>query len=160
MSDPAVLDPAPFLFIPSVLSKVIHCVTPIENAIRGALRGLGYQVTRSHTKPGSIKTDAPWEVIWEVMREWTRQKEPIREGKLREKTPGWAIMGMGKGKETAKDEQTGEKAETNDDGKAVEKIKVVFDEKLGAEKDKKKLVRYQLNPRENWGPMARAKGHA
>jgi len=158
--DPAVLDPAPFLFIPSVLSKVIHCVTPIENAIRGALRGLGYQVTRSHTKPGSIKTDAPWEVIWEVMREWTRQKEPIREGKLREKTPGWAIMGMGKGKETAKDEQTGEKAETNDDGKAVEKIKVVFDEKLGAEKDKKKLVRYQLNPRENWGPMARAKGHA
>ncbi|KAG4422782.1 hypothetical protein IFR04_004130 [Cadophora malorum] len=157
--DPAVLDPAPFLFIPSVLSKVIHCVTPIENAIRGALRGLGYQVTRSHTKPGSIKTDAPWEVIWEVMREWTRQKEPIREGKLREKTPGWAIMGMGKGKETAKDEQTGEKAETND-GKAVEKIKVVFDEKLGAEKDKKKLVRYQLNPRENWGPMARAKGHA
>ncbi|KAK0111810.1 RNA methyltransferase tRNA(m5U54)methyltransferase [Cadophora gregata f. sp. sojae] len=165
--DPAVLDPAPFLFIPSVLSKVIHCVTPIENAIRGALRGLGYQVTRSHTKPGSIKTDAPWEVIWEVMREWTRQKEPIREGKLREKTPGWAIMGMGKEKEkepVKNGDGNGEAAEGNKDGAkdeiVEEKIKVVFDEKLGAEKDKKKLVRYQLNPRENWGPMARAKGPA
>ncbi|PVH78543.1 N2,N2-dimethylguanosine tRNA methyltransferas-like protein [Cadophora sp. DSE1049] len=167
--DPASLDPAPFLFIPSVLSKVIHCVTPIENAIRGALRGLGYQVTRSHTKPGSIKTDAPWEVIWEVMREWTRQKEPIREGKLREKTPGWAIMGMGKqeGKEGGKVEdgegngEIGEASKDGDkDGMVEGKIKVVFDEKLGAEKDKKKLVRYQLNPRENWGPMARAKGSA
>ncbi|KAH7386542.1 N2,N2-dimethylguanosine tRNA methyltransferase-like protein [Cadophora sp. MPI-SDFR-AT-0126] len=159
--DPAVLDPAPFLFIPSVLSKVIHCVTPIENAIRGALRGLGYKVTRSHTKPGSIKTDAPWEIIWEVMREWTRQKEPIREGKLREKTPGWAIMGMGKEKEKASDSELGEgEKDAEKDGAVEGKIKIVFDEKLGAEKDKKKLVRYQLNPRENWGPMARAKGHA
>ncbi|KAL2065239.1 hypothetical protein VTL71DRAFT_2908 [Oculimacula yallundae] len=151
--DPAALDPAPFLFIPSVLSKVIHCVTPIENSIRGALRGLGYLVTRSHTKPGSIKTNAPWEVIWEVMREWTRQKEPVKEGSIREKTPGYTIMGLGKSKDT-------ENSDGSDATGSEEKIKVVFDEKLGAEKDKKKLVRYQLNPRENWGPMARAKGHA
>ncbi|KAH9214239.1 S-adenosyl-L-methionine-dependent methyltransferase [Leptodontidium sp. 2 PMI_412] len=151
--DPAALDPAPFHFIPSVLSKVIHCVTPIENSIRGALRGLGYLVTRSHTKPGSIKTNAPWDVIWEIMREWTRQKEPVKEGKLREKTPGYAIMGMGKPKDLEQNDGSATAA-------TEEKIKVVFDEKLGAEKDKKKLVRYQLNPRENWGPMARAKGHA
>ncbi|CZT53408.1 probable N2,N2-dimethylguanosine tRNA methyltransferase [Rhynchosporium secalis] len=148
--DPAALDPAPFLFVPSVLSKVIHCVTPIENSIRGALRGLGYLVTRSHTKPGSIKTNAPWEVIWEVMREWTRQKEPIKEGANRAKTAGYTIMGLGKPEDAAQ----------ADGVVTEEKIKVVFDEKLGAEKDKRKLVRYQLNPRENWGPMARAKGHA
>ena len=41
-----------------------------------------------------------------------------------------------------------------------EKFEVVFDEKLGKEKDTRKLVRYQLNPRENWGPMNRAKGKA
>lgn len=155
--DPAALDPAPFLFIPSALSKVIHCVTPIENAVRGAIIHLGYQVTRSHTKPGSLKTNAPWEVIWEIMREWTRQKAPIREGALRETTAGYRIMQMGKEKSTA---QAGGNDDAVKDATAETKFEVVFDEKLGAEKDKKKLVRYQLNPRENWGPMARAKGHA
>jgi tRNA (guanine26-N2/guanine27-N2)-dimethyltransferase len=39
------------------------------------------------------------------------------------------------------------------------KGEIVFDEALGKEKDAKKLVRYQQNPRENWGPMNRAKGY-
>ena len=39
------------------------------------------------------------------------------------------------------------------------KPEIVFDEALGKELDGKKLVRYQLNPRENWGPMNRARGH-
>ncbi|KAI9050651.1 hypothetical protein LZ554_005808 [Drepanopeziza brunnea f. sp. 'monogermtubi'] len=154
--DPAALDPAPFLFIPSALSKVIHCVTPIENAVRGAIIHLGYRVTRSHTKAGSLKTNAPWEVIWEIMREWTRQKAPIKEGALRETTAGYRIMQMGKAKKAG---QAGVDGDAEKDAPGENKFEVVFDEKLGAEKDKKKLVRYQLNPRENWGPMARAKGH-
>jgi len=36
------------------------------------------------------------------------------------------------------------------------KLNIVFDEKLGREKRRGKLVRYQINPRENWGPMNRA----
>ena len=40
----------------------------------------------------------------------------------------------------------------------VKKMKVVFDEKLGRDKPGKRLLRYQENPRENWGPMKRAKG--
>jgi tRNA (guanine26-N2/guanine27-N2)-dimethyltransferase len=40
-----------------------------------------------------------------------------------------------------------------------EKREIVFDESLGKERDAKKLVRYQQNPRENWGPMNRAKGY-
>ncbi|KAM3078268.1 RNA methyltransferase tRNA(m5U54)methyltransferase [Clarireedia jacksonii] len=160
--DPAVVDEYPFFFIPSVLAKVIHCVTPHEGAFRGALKHLGYRVTRSHTKGGTIKTDAPWEVIWEVMREWARQKAPIREGAIKKNTAGYAIMGLDK-EDTSK--------ATNGDGNAATevgelapaaktgKLEVIFDEKLGAEKDVKKLVRYQVNPRENWGPMNRAKAH-
>lgn len=37
------------------------------------------------------------------------------------------------------------------------KFEVNFDEKLGRDHDRGKYVRYQLAPRENWGPMARAK---
>ena len=38
------------------------------------------------------------------------------------------------------------------------KLDIVFDERLGKEKDRGKLVRYQINPRANWGPMNRAGG--
>lgn len=34
---------------------------------------------------------------------------------------------------------------------------VKFDERLGKDQDKGKYVRYQVAPRENWGPMSRAK---
>lgn len=143
-ADPSVVDAFPFYFIPSAASKVIHCITPDENAIRGALRHAGYRVTRSHTKAGTVKTDAPWSFIWAVMREWARQKAPVREGACKEGTPGWKVMGL--------DKKGGEGGE--------EEVKIVFDVALGKETDKKRLVRYQINPRENWGPMNRAKGPA
>lgn len=172
--DHAIIDPAPFFFIPSALSKVIHCVTPHENAIRGALKHLGYWCTRSHAKPGSIKTNATWDVIWEIMREWTRQKEPIKKGAIRENTAGYRIMGMDKekkpetngsnniesGASLEKGEGTVNCKVSADTTIEKKKFEIVFDEQLGKEKDTKKLVRYQLNPRENWGPMNRAKGHA
>ncbi|KAF7856378.1 hypothetical protein EAF04_009906 [Stromatinia cepivora] len=165
-NDPAALDHYPFFFIPSMLAKVIHCVTPHENALRGALRHLGYRVTRSHTKGGSIKTDAPWDVIWEIMREWARQKCPPKEGAIKKNTAGWYIMGLDKTdtstqQSNIKDEPSDVGAEEKDTLPAAEKkLEIVFDEKLGMEKDTKKIVRYQVNPRENWGPMNRASGHA
>lgn len=171
--DPAAVDHYPFFFIPSVLSKVIHCVTPHENALRGALRHLGYRVTRSHTKPGTIKTDAPWSVVWEVMREWARQKAPIKEGAVKEGMPGWKILGLDKArgvkdkglsKESTVEVQEGitvkNSIPSHLNGKLDgEKPQIVFDEALGKEGDAKKFVRYQQNPRENWGPMNRAKGY-
>lgn len=89
---PATLSHHPFFFLPSALSRIIHCVSPSDAAIRGALIHLSYRATRSHTKAGSICTDAPWDVIWEVMREWARQKSPIKEGAIKNNTAGWAIM--------------------------------------------------------------------
>jgi tRNA (guanine26-N2/guanine27-N2)-dimethyltransferase len=154
--DPAAIDHYPFFFIPAALAKVVHCVTPHENAVRGGLRHLGYRATRSHTKGGTIKTDAPWEVIWDVMREWVKQRAPIKEGSVKEGTAGYKILRLG---ETANEDKEGEDGtDGNADAEQKPNMKVVFDEQLGMEKDKKKLVRYQINPRENWGPMNRASG--
>lgn len=163
----AEVEPYPFFFLPTALARTIHCATPPEDAIRGALRGLGYRVTRSHCRPGSIKTDAPWAVLWDVMREWVRQKAPVKEANIKPGSPGYRLLRLDAKKEPAaeiaepgqvpegetKEDVTGEKVE---DG-AEEKPKVVFDEKLGREKSRERLVRYQVNPRENWGPMNRAK---
>lgn len=163
------VDLHPFFFIPSALSKVIHCVAPKDAAIRGALRHLGFKATRSHCQPGSIKTDAPWTAVWEIMREWTRQKQPIKEGALKETQAGWKIMNAQKSDDIAT-----ENGAANSNGATTEivsenqpqdakvngtlKKKVVFDEVLGKDRSDKKIVRYQQNPRENWGPMTKHKG--
>lgn len=153
----AEIEPYPFFFLPSQLARTVHCATPGEDALRGAIRGLGYRVTRSHCKPGSIKTDAPWSVLWEIIREWTRQKAPIKEANIKPGTPGFRILGL-----KAQDQATEPKedrAKVEVEKKEEEATKeVVFDEGLGREKNKEKLIRYQMNPRENWGPMNRAKG--
>ncbi|ORY62918.1 S-adenosyl-L-methionine-dependent methyltransferase [Pseudomassariella vexata] len=148
----AALEPYPFYFHPSYLAGAIHCECPDEDSFRGALRGLGYEVTRSHCKPGSIKTNAPWSVIWHVMREWIRQKAPVREDKLKENSAAFRLLRLGD--RSASEERSKVKVDSE-----VDKLEVVFNKGLGQDKSKKGLVRYQMNPKENWGPLSKAKGH-
>jgi tRNA (guanine26-N2/guanine27-N2)-dimethyltransferase len=88
------------------------------------------------------------------MREWVKQKQPVKDGAIRENTAGYRIMGLDQAKKNgdANSKQNGDDVHTE-----KPKPKVVFDEKLGKDQ-KRDIVRYQLNPRENWGPMNRAKG--
>ncbi|KXG45404.1 tRNA (guanine(26)-N(2))-dimethyltransferase [Penicillium griseofulvum] len=221
--DVAAQEKYPFYFSISALAKVIHTTTPPIDEFRGALSHLGYRSTRSHTKPNSIRTDAPWEVIWEVMREWARQVSPIKETSLKARTAGAAIMAKSRenlrklddedqwlsllkkdlmsavetGKDvsdlvtkveaalyrsgprnTSQNAPASVEAQPNADAAADSQpvsekapahpskrphpstLEVVFDEELGrqvsAAHTKKRLVRYQLNPRANWGPLNRA----
>ncbi|PWY64525.1 N2,N2-dimethylguanosine tRNA methyltransferase [Aspergillus heteromorphus CBS 117.55] len=217
--DPAARDEHPFYFSLSSLSKVLHTSTVSIDAMRGALRHLGYRSTRSHARPNSIRTDAPWEVVWEIMREWVRQKSPVREGSLKPGSPGAAIMAksrnnvqgsLGEGHSLsllksdimaaseAKDvvemitkvqaalyragalQESGEKivshsplagqsetqkgirSQSQDRTAArpdLSSLEIIFDEAMGRDAAaKKRLVRYQINPRENWGPLSRASG--
>lgn len=209
--NPALHEPYPFYFSLSALAKVIHCSTVGQDEFRGALRSVGYRSTRSHAKPNSIRTDAPWSVVWEIMREWVRQHSPVKETSLKPGTAGAAIMAksrdnLRKGNsenpwlsqlknellaavESGKDISdlvTKVEASLYRSGSrqsfvtqpqpadAPEKpasdvpagqahpstLEVKFDAALGREASaahsKKRLVRYQLNPRANWGPLNRA----
>lgn len=214
--DPSLRANHPFFIIPSVISKTLHCISPSDASFRSALAHLGYRIGRSHTKPGSISTDAPWSVIWEIMREWVRQKAPLKEDALRPGTAGWGIMRRDRSRvavneakrllkeklEGCKDIKTlateleaalwrarevdGEKEEARNDVAETEegdvaaggtdqeiitsardsaatttpthKLKIVFNEALGREtQGDKRLLRYQMNPRPDWGPMSRPK---
>lgn len=128
------LEDSPFFHIPNRLSKIVHSEAPPNAALRGALVGLGYKVARSHCKPNSIKTNAPHHVVWEVMKRWIEQK-PRKDDALKFSTPGFKIL------QKPKDEN----------------LTIAFDKELGKEEDKAAgVVRYQVNPTANWGPMARA----
>lgn len=162
------VDAAPFYLSTSKLASAFQSTAPGEDAFRGALRHLGYTVTRSHCKPGSLKTDAPWDDIVFIMREWVKQRAPVKVANVKAGSPAWRILGLGEEEEKAKGEAEAEKKEESakvlsEEEKAREEARrtLVFDEKLeklGREKRDRKLVRYQLNPRENWGPMSRAMG--
>ncbi|KAI9929790.1 hypothetical protein AWENTII_009563 [Aspergillus wentii] len=225
--DPATRDPHPFYFSLSGLSKVLHTSTMPIDAFRGAIRHVGYRSTRSHAKPNTVRTDAPWEIVWEIMREWVRQKSPIKPGALSTGSAGAAIMEKSRENlrkidgankllsqlkneivsavESGKDAsdlvtkveaalyRSGSKqalsqnlSEAQDAGQVEPQknqaqvaasskgamsasphlnlgtLEVVFDEALGREASavhtKKRLVRYQINPRPNWGPLNRASG--
>ncbi|KAL9580472.1 MAG: hypothetical protein Q9212_004479 [Teloschistes hypoglaucus] len=195
--NPALRDPHPFFISPASLGRTLHTAVPSDAALRGALIGLGYRTTRSHTEPGSIRTDAPWHVIWEIMREWARQKSSIKEGTIKKGMAGWEIMmkdrsrrGLDAAKQELRDaiekaedvkvlrvdvqaalhclaEKLADEVDGHAQGSSFPEevvdgqpsgIKVVFDEKLGKEAAGKKMVRYQMNPRPDWGPMSKAKG--
>ncbi|KAK5628485.1 hypothetical protein RRF57_004200 [Xylaria bambusicola] len=140
----AMLEPYPFYFHPTNLAGAMRCVCPDEDSFRGALRHLGYDVTRSHCKGGSMRTNAPWSAVWHVMREWTRQKWPVKTENIKENSTAYRLLRLG-GTENKDDE--------------IDKREVVFDQRLGRDQSKPGLIRYQTNPTENWGPQSRAKRH-
>lgn len=148
----AAVEPYPFYFHPTILAGRIHCTCPDEDSLRGALRGLGYEVTRSHCKPGSIKTNAPWSVIWHIMREWIRQKAPVKKENIKQGTAAYKLLRL--------DQENATENQDEESKSEIDKLEVVFNQALGKDsKSKKGLVRYQMNPKENWGPLSKAKGH-
>ncbi|KAH6607546.1 trna guanine26-n2-dimethyltransferase [Trichoderma cornu-damae] len=173
----AKIDRCPFFVIPSKLATVVSCAAPSDDMFRGALIHLGYRVGRSHCRPGSVKTDAPWSTIWWIMTEWIRQKSPIKASKFNALMPGWKILrsaGLvgGESSSTMENVQAeGEEARTDEtaDKQSEESLNpgelelrktLVFDDnlaQLGRRRDAQKLVRYQMNPRPDWGPLSKAK---
>lgn len=203
--DPAIQERYPFYFSISALSKVLHTSTMPYDAFRGALRHLGYRSTRSHAKPNTIRTDAPWAVIWEITREWVRQKMPIKPGSLSPTSAGAAIMAKSRenlqkadqenqalstlkrdiisatenvsnvddlvtkieaalyrsgSTKTHENPDVQRQQDTGSTGSKPSKphpstLDIVFDEALGRVPGKR-LVRYQINPRANWGPLSKA----
>ena len=110
------------------------------------------------------------------MLEWVRQRAPLKNA-LKTGSAGHAIMAKASANghtgitaaaapaqvpaDPATDAQITEESATATakDSPAYPNTKfyVNFDEKLGKDHDRGKYVRYQLAPRENWGPMSRAK---
>lgn len=185
----AEVDPYPFFVIPSKLASIVSCATPSEDMFRGALIHLGYRTTRSHCRPGSIKTDAPWDTLWWVMTEFIRQKSPIKESNIKTSTAAWKILSEAGlvGENKTSTEKPSAEASTEMEGVEVEitteapatdapasetngsrngvpsehelRKTLVFNEELSrlARRKEQKYVRYQANPRENWGPMSKAR---
>lgn len=52
--------------------SIVRCETPPMMTFRSAIINAGYKVSISHANKTSIKTDAPNEVIWDIVRAWEK----------------------------------------------------------------------------------------
>jgi len=66
--------PDPLYYVTSKLARLIHTHTPQIKTLRSAIMNAGYKVSSSHADRDSIKTDAPPEVIWDIMRAFSKRQ--------------------------------------------------------------------------------------
>ena len=131
----------PFYFTPNRVSSVLKFQVPSLKTVVAGLGSLGYECSLTHAQPSSLKTNAPWETIWYVMKKYCTDNKLCNLEKMNKNSFGYKILtndDIG-----SKESESKLSFEPNDQSGRVEKLR------------KLKIVRYQENPTKNWGPKAR-----
>lgn len=116
------------------LMSIVRCHTPSMLMFRSALLNAGYNVSYSHANKISIKTNAPNEVIWDIVRAWEKE-HPIKREKLATDSPGLNILNTPSNTE----------------------VSFTIHTLANPASRQKHLSRFQQNPTVNWGPGTRSK---
>lgn len=101
---------------------------------RSAILNAGYKVSMSHACKNSIKTDAPAQVIWDIVRAWEKSN-PANKEKMAPDRPGRRLL----------------------EKKSVTEISFEIHPDSNPQSRKQELLRFQVKPEKNWGPKSRAK---
>ncbi|CAG8494843.1 11033_t:CDS:10 [Ambispora leptoticha] len=124
---------SPFYYILSSLAATVHSTNPSLKQFCSAILNKGYKFSASHAAAGSLKTDAPPEVIWDIVRSWVKL-HPVNYNNIAANAPGRKILGNPPSFEAD----------------------FTFHKDADPPSRKIKLMRFQMNPQKNWGPKARA----
>jgi len=127
--------------------------------IRSALLNAGYRVSLSHANKLAIKTDAPNEFIWRMMRALVA-KEPTRKADDK-KASSVSDVTYNLRREPVDVENAGAKSETstadeNSNGSKLSEINFELHPDANPESRLSSLKRFQPNPLPNWGPKMKA----
>ncbi|KAH3681345.1 hypothetical protein WICPIJ_007698 [Wickerhamomyces pijperi] len=137
--------PTQFYFKPERIASILKCQVPPLKVVIAGLGNLGYEASLTHAVPSAIKTDADWDTIWALFKEYIRTKAPNDINKLNQNTAGYKILVNEDIKITQKNKDEPKEAtfEPNALSKKVENLR------------KLKITRYQDNPTKNWGPKGK-----
>ncbi|KAF8096848.1 hypothetical protein N665_0299s0012 [Sinapis alba] len=113
------------------LCATLKCISPSAAMFRSAVINANYRISGTHVNPLGMKTDAPMEVIWDIMRCWVKN-HPIKA--QAPELPGSVILS----KEPSH--------------------QVDFSRHVGSlsKAQAKKVARFLPNPEKHWGPKLRA----
>eukprot|EP01041_Mallomonas_annulata_P001576 gene1576-3049_t len=125
------LKDVPLYYMLPDLASTLHVSSPIMRDVQAALINAGYRVSQSHREPNAVKTDAPAEVVWDIMRCWCAKYAP--EVLTKKYSPSCTAI-------------------------LTKTPKLVADFTIPEIllQPKKKATRFPPNPEINWGPKRRA----
>lgn len=113
------------------ITATVKC-TPLSAVVfRSAVINAGYRISSTHVNPLGLKSNAPWDVIWDIMRCWVRI-HPIKEQP--QDSAGTMILSKSP------------------------KLEANFSRAVAAVSNAqaKKVNRFLPNPERYWGPKVRA----
>jgi tRNA (guanine26-N2/guanine27-N2)-dimethyltransferase len=136
----------PLFFFADRVANVLRTTVPRMDAIRSAIHRMGFRVSQSHTEPGALKTDAPFEVILDIFKVWHLQTKDKTGAGATSVKPGSPAEFLWKTPITHIPEE-----------KRAGLFEII-PEACTPKKDENgdRLARYLLNPTANWGPGSRA----
>ncbi|KAI9305590.1 N2,N2-dimethylguanosine tRNA methyltransferase [Cunninghamella echinulata] len=73
------------------LCGTVHCNTMPILDLHSAILNAGYKVSGSHCAPQAVKTNAPSNVIWDIVRGWIK-KQPVTMKNISENSPAYKIL--------------------------------------------------------------------
>ena len=111
------------------LCRSLGVNSPPLKKIKAAIINAGYQASGYHKEPNAIKTNAPNEVVWDIMRAWAKENPPKKTPP--EDSPAAKILAQ---ESTIEVDFTIPKSMQGTD----------------------KVARFPQNPEKNWGPKRRA----
>lgn len=65
----------PLFFSLHNIAGTVKCTSPSLVMFRSAVLNAGYRISSTHVNPLGVKSDAPWDVIWDIMRCWVNTPE-------------------------------------------------------------------------------------
>ncbi|XP_026481589.1 probable tRNA (guanine(26)-N(2))-dimethyltransferase [Ctenocephalides felis] len=124
----------PLYYTLEKLCSTLHIETIPIITLRSALLNSGYKVSYSHACKTSIKTDAPMQFLWDVLRTWEKE-HPVKKSRLIPNVPVTNIL---------------QQPIQNEINFKLHKDANPVSRKMG-------FARFPENPTAHWGPGTRAK---
>lgn len=128
------LQDIPLFYDLTELCSIMHCSSPRMDEMKAALINGGYRVSNQHKEPSAVKTDAPPEVVWDIMKCWVAKHPISTKWSSNETLASYKILSK----------------------PPIFQANFTIPPELRA--PKKKVSRFPPNPEANWGPKARAVG--
>ncbi|XP_040580173.1 tRNA (guanine(26)-N(2))-dimethyltransferase isoform X1 [Lepeophtheirus salmonis] len=125
------LPDVPLYYIHDRLSSLVRAGSGKINEIRSAILNGGFRVSQSHCHRLAIKTDAPSDFIWDMMRAWKHKYPTSKETK---EPVAIAILSK----------------------ESSNKISFEMHPNANPVSREAQLVRFQINPEKNWGPKMKS----
>ena len=137
-----------------IMLEWVRQKAPLKNALKQTSAGHAIMSKGSAHQKVPLGQEQKEIADAEAVAETSTATVPVIPGQILDSTLNDAISGAGRSEPTGTEENGGSNDRPSYLGVNFD---VKFDERLGKDQDRGKYVRYQVAPRENWGPMSRAK---